>query len=369
MDMRKVILLGSTGSIGSQVLDVIRLYPDEFHVIGISAYENTALLETQAREFKPKYIVQTGVSENPQQALMALAETPEADFVVNAISGSAGLMPTYAACKAGKKIASANKESLVMAGELLMKLCKETGAEIIPIDSELSAVWQMLKGNRQPSQSGTQQATGNSGIEKVILTASGGPFWKWRRKELEKVTVEQTLKHPTWKMGEKVSIDSATLINKAFEIIATRWLFDIPHEKIDITIHRQSIVHALLQFTDGNTLAVMSRPDMRIVIEAALFYPERRQNTLPRLDFSELQLTFEKPDCEIFEGHKLAYDVLKEGGIMPAVFCLADEIAVNKFLEGELSFLGIYDFIKRALERVKNMPLSLETLKAVQIII
>lgn len=236
-----------------------------------------------------------------------------------------------------------------MAGELLTNLAKQTGAQILPIDSEPSAIWQMV-GNRQQN------------IEKIILTASGGPFWKRRRAELEKITFEQARKHPTWKMGEKVSIDSATLMNKAFEIIETRWLFDIPPDKIDVTIHRQSIVHALVQFCDGNTQAVLSTPDMRIPISYALFYPTRAQRALLHLNFSELQLTFEKPDYSIFEGPKLAYEVLQAGGIMPAAFCLADEIAISKFRRGEISFLGIYDFIKRALERVNNTTLSLDAI-------
>jgi 1-deoxy-D-xylulose-5-phosphate reductoisomerase len=200
------------------------------------------------------------------------------------------------------------------------------------------------------------------GIEKIIITASGGPFWKWRKEELKNVTFEQARKHPTWKMGEKVSIDSATLINKAFEIIETRWLFDIPPEKIEVVIHRQSMVHALVQFWDGNTQAVLSPPDMRIPISHALFYPTRAQRALSNLNFSHLQLTFEKPDYSIFEGPKLAYEVLQAGGIMPAAFCLADEIAVTKFRNGEISFLEIYPFIRRALERVKNTALSMEAL-------
>lgn len=348
----RLIILGSTGSIGTQTLDVVRAHPDEFQIIGLSTHQNTALFEQQVKEFTPRHVLQTSVSENPEKALMALASLQDADLIVNALSGYAGLMPTYAACKAGKRIALANKESLVMAGELIMETAKKSGAEILPIDSEPSAIWQSIR------------ARGNTeDVEKIILTASGGPFWKWQRSELENVTVAQALKHPTWRMGEKISIDSATLMNKAFEIIETRWLFDIPPNKIDVTIHRQSIVHALVQFVDGNTAALLSPADMRIPISHALFYPERRPNKFPRLDFSKLQLTFEAPDYSIFEGPRLAYDMLRSGGIMPAVFCMADEIAVNKFLRGEISFLGIYDFIKRALNKVRNESVSIEILQ------
>lgn len=347
--MKKIVILGSTGSIGTQTLEVVRAYPGEFQVVGLCAHANSELFERQVKEFQPKYVVQTSMSENPEQALMTLAATPEADLVVNALSGSAGLMPTYAAVKAGKTLALANKESLVMAGELIMKLAEKMGANILPIDSEPSAIWQCLEGRPKD-------------FEKIILTASGGPFWKWKQAELEQVTAAQALRHPTWQMGEKVSIDSATLMNKAFEIIEAHWLFDAAPEKIEVTIHRQSIVHSLVQFSDGNTAAILSEPDMRIPISYALFYPARAKRAPSHLDFAQLQLTFEKPDFSLFQGPKLAYEVLKAGGILPAVFCMADEIAVKKFLAGELSFLGIYDFIQRALDAGSNMPLSMEAL-------
>ena len=356
--MKRLIILGSTGSIGTQTLEVVRAHPDEFEIIGLAAHSNAAVFEQQVREFRPKYVLQTSVSENPAQALSSLAQAAEADLVVNAVSGSAGLAPTYAACSAGKNIALANKETLVMAGELLMATPAASGAKILPIDSEPSAIWQLI---------GSYAPAPQSGVEKIILTASGGPFWRWQRSELEKVSAEQALKHPTWKMGEKVTIDSSTLMNKAFEIIETRWLFDVPAAKIDVTVHRQSIVHALVQFNDGFTHAVMSAPDMRMPISHALFYPTRVHTQLPRVDFSQLQLTFEKPDYSIFEGPHLAYEMLEAGGIMPAVFCLADEIAVEKFLRGEISFLGMYDFIKRALAHVKNVPLSMEALAEISL--
>ncbi|MBI2638571.1 1-deoxy-D-xylulose-5-phosphate reductoisomerase [Candidatus Peregrinibacteria bacterium] len=387
--MKKIIILGSTGSIGTQTLDVIRANPDEIQVLGLSAHENTDLFERQVREFRPKYVVQTSFSENPQEALMSLAQTADADLIVNALTGSAGLMPTYAAVKVGKTIALANKESLVMAGELIIKLAGETGAQILPIDSEMNAIWQMIgnkhsnlekrglglvgsqsertKGRGEPAnaglEGGNRRFPHKQNIEKIILTASGGPFWKWKREELEKVTAAQAIKHPTWKMGEKVSIDSATLMNKAFEIIETRWLFDIPAEKIEAVIHRQSIVHSFVQFIDGNTAAILSQPDMRIPISHALFYPARAKRAPSHLDVTQQTLTFEKPDFSLFEGPKLAYEVLQAGGILPAVFCMADEIAVKKFIAGEISFLGMYDFIKRALSKIQNAPLSLEALR------
>ena len=269
--------------------------------------------------------MQTSESENPEAALNELVCAPDADLIVNAISGSAGLMPTFAAVKAGKRIALANKESLVMVGELIMELAKKTGAEILPIDSEMSAIWQALGARK-------------SEVEKIILTASGGPFWGFSRKKLEGVTAKQALNHPTWDMGQKISIDSATLINKAFEIIEARWLFDVPPEKIDVVIHRQSIVHGMVQFCDGNISAILSQPDMRLAISYALNSPDRAPNNFQRVDFSKLNLTFGKPDYNVLEGLKMAYEVLKAGGIMPAVFCIADEIAVKKFLNGEIPF-------------------------------
>lgn len=360
--MKKIIILGSTGSIGTQTLDVVRSHPDEFQVLGLSAHSNTALFKKQVAEFKPKYVVKTSEIENPSAALSELACAHDADLIVNAISGYAGLMPTYSAVKAGKKIALANKESLVMAGELIMELAEKTGAEILPIDSEMSAIWQALAAHPFPLPPHSP-ATSLKNIEKIILTASGGPFWGFSREKLQNVTAEQALKHPTWNMGQKISVDSATLVNKAFEIIETRWLFDIPPEKIDVVIHRQSVVHSMVQFVDGNISAILSQTDMRLPISYALNFPSRTPNNFQRMDFSKLTLTFEKSDYSTLEGPKLAYSALKAGGIMPAAFCIADEIAVKKFLNGEIKFLEIYDFIKRSLEKVKNKSFSLEILE------
>lgn len=351
--MKRIMLLGSTGSIGTQTLDVIRAQKDKFQVLGLCAHRNSAFLKKQIKEFKPKYVLKTSESENPEAALNELVCAPDVDLIVNAISGYAGLMPTYFAVKAGKNVALANKESLVMAGELIMNLAQKTGAKILPIDSEMSAIWQILS-----PQSPTTLA---EFIEKIILTASGGPFWGFLREKLQNVTAQQALKHPTWNMGKKVSIDSATLINKAFEIIEARWLFDIHTSKIDVVIHRQSIVHGMIQFSDGSISAILSQPDMRLPISYALNFPQRLPNNFSRIDFSKLNLTFEKSDYSILEGPKLAREVLQAGGIMPAAFCIADEIAVKKFLNGEIKFLEIYDFIKRSLENVKNVAISMKS--------
>lgn len=366
--MKRIVILGSTGSVGTQTLEVVRAHPAEFEVVGLSAHENTVLFDAQVREFRPRHVLQTAMSENPEQALAVMASTPDADLIVNAISGYAGLAATYAACVAGKVIALANKESLVMAGELIMKTAREKGAKILPIDSEPAALWQILGRTAADLPVDTTGQMSRAGpmhraIKKVILTASGGPFWKWKPDELIKVSAEQAVRHPTWKMGEKISVDSATLMNKAFEIIETRWLFDVAPEQIDVVVHRQSVVHALVQFMDGNFSAILSAPDMRLPISYALFYPNSFVNPYPELDFAQLLLSFEKPDYSLFKGPKLAYDMLQAGGIMPAALCIADEIAVKKFLHCEISFLEIYGFIERALAKIKNETLSMDVLK------
>ena len=359
MEKKKVVILGSSGSVGTQTLDIIRANKDKFEVVGLAANRDSETFKKQVAEFEPKHVFLASAAENPKRGLAELAALPEADLIVNAVSGCAGFYPTLSACKAGKKIVLANKESIVMAGELIMNLAKKTGAQILPVDSEMSAIWQTGKPSGLPFH--TDNSAGN--IEKLILTASGGPFYGWTRSQLENVTVEQTLRHPTWKMGAKVSIDSATLMNKAFELIEARWLFDIPMEKIEAVIHRQSLVHALVQFKDGNMQAVLGAPDMRIPLAYALFFPARRANSFPRVDLSKLTLNFEKPDYSVLEGPKLACAMMKVGGTMPAFLCKADEEAVNKFLVGEISFLGIYDHIKRSIEKVKNTTLSIEAIE------
>lgn len=369
---KKIVILGSSGSVGMQTLDIVRANRDEFDVVGLAANRDSEIFKKQVAEFSPEHVFLASTVEDPKRSLAELAALPEADLIVNAVSGCVGFFPAYGACKAGKKMVLANKESIVMAGELIMDLAKKTGAQILPVDSEMSAVWQLGKPAGLPYRSTSDtninkrsidSGNGEVGIEKLILTASGGPFYGRTRKELENVTVEQTLRHPTWRMGAKVSVDSATLMNKAFELIEAHWLFGVPMEKIEAVIHRQSLVHGLVQFTDGNMQAVLGAPDMRIPLSYALFLPDRKPNNLPRIDLSKLNLTFEKPDYSILEGPKLACEIMKMGGIMPSSLCIADEEAVNKFLKGEISFLGIYDHIKRSIEKVKNTTLSIEAIK------
>lgn len=333
--MKKLVILGSTGSLGQQVLDVVRRNRDQFQVIGLSGKTKVSLLKQQAKEFTMKRSHQ-----NLEKDLVALATLPEVDLVVNALSGSVGIAPTFAALHAGKSVALANKESLVSAGPVLIEEARKNNARIIPIDSELSALHQILDG--RPSRD----------IEKIIITASGGPFFGKSRTELQNVTVEDALRHPTWKMGPKVTIDSATLMNKALEMIEAYYLFGISPDQIEIVIQRESIIHALVQFRDGNVMAVMSPTDMRFAIHYALFYPERVPNNFQRLDFTSLSagaLHFEKPDYEIFKGPLLAKEALKKGGNAAALLNEANEFAVQKFLNHEIGFLEIYDMIERYL--------------------
>ncbi|MBI2453789.1 1-deoxy-D-xylulose-5-phosphate reductoisomerase, partial [Candidatus Peregrinibacteria bacterium] len=322
--MQRIVILGSTGSIGAQTLEVLRGSPQEFKVIGLSANHPSEAFEKQTAEFRPKHAIIASREKDPAKALCALASIAEADAIVNALAGAAGCLPTLAACRAGKKIALANKESLVMAGEQIMAEAARTGAEIVPIDSELSALHQILQG------------ADDEAIEKVIITASGGPFLGWTRERLQNATPQQALEHPNWSMGKKVTVDSATLMNKAFEMIEAHRLFGLPMEKIEVVIHRQSIAHALVQWRDGNAQAVMSPPDMCIAIAAALWHPRRPpasfSRLFPRLDFSKLHLDFAKPDFSLFPGPRLAAQVVKQGGIMPSVFAAADEQAVRQFL-------------------------------------
>lgn len=356
--MKKVVILGSTGSIGTQTLDVISRHPDKFELVGLSANRKSEMSDEQAKKFRPKHTVFCKRHENPQRALEELASLPDADIIVNAISGIHGLSPTIAALKAGKTVLLANKESLVMAGELLKKLVRQFGGKIFPIDSEASALWQLLEHRDKSS------------VQLLILTASGGPFRGFTLEQLRHVTPEQALSHPTWKMGEKISIDSATLMNKAFEIIETHWLFDIPAAHIDVVVHRESLVHGLIEWCDGNITALLSAPDMRLPISYALFYPTQPRKAglgYSHINFSRLQLNFEAPNLSVFPGPTLGREVLAAGGILPAALCIANEIAVEQFLRGEISFLDIYPSITRALERVKNMPISLEALRELHV--
>ncbi len=331
--VKRLAVLGSTGSIGRQTLEVVRALPHRFQVVGLAAGNNTELLARQIDEFKPCFAYFRDSctpllnTECEFLSLEDMACHPQVDMVVMATAGKAGLAPTLAAVKAGKNIALANKESLVMAGEIITREAKLNNARILPIDSEHSAIWQCLRGETQPAT-------------RFILTASGGPFRHYSPAQLGKVTVEQALKHPTWQMGGKVTIDSATLMNKGLEIIEARWLFNMPIDNISVLIHPQSIIHSMVEFADGSIKAQLSYPDMRLPIQYALTYPER----LPNQQFTGLNwdsitdLTFAPPDLATFPCLRLAIEAGKTGGTSPAVLCGADEAAVELFLSKRIKF-------------------------------
>jgi 1-deoxy-D-xylulose-5-phosphate reductoisomerase len=345
-NIKRVAVLGSTGSIGRQTLEVINAFPHHFRIIGLAAGKNLDLLTRQVNQFKPRFVHLQDKSQtrltNAEYEFLSLEEMashPEIDIVVMATSGKWGLHPTLAAVKAGKRLALANKESLVMAGEIIVSEAKRNGAQIIPIDSEHSAIWQCLKGETQkPTQ--------------IILTASGGPFYHYSQAKLNKVTVEQALKHPSWRMGRKVTIDSATLMNKGLEVIEAHWLFDIPFDNINVLIHPQSIVHSMVEFSDGSVKAQLGYPDMRLPIQYALSYPERLPNPqLPRLNWeTSKDLSFEPPDLDTFPCLKLAIEAGRRGGTYPAVLCGADEVAVELFLSHRIKFTDIARLVEPALE-------------------
>ncbi|GAA4512450.1 1-deoxy-D-xylulose-5-phosphate reductoisomerase [Sphingobacterium thermophilum] len=358
MKKKNLAILGSTGSIGTQALDVVRAFADRFEVSVISAYNSAELLIQQALEFKPKVVViinesnYTTVKEAlahtdiqvtaGAEALVEAVQLEEIDVVLNAIVGSAGLRPTVRAIEKGKDIALANKETLVVSGELVMDLVKKHGVRMLPVDSEHSAIFQCLVGEPSP-------------IEKIYLTASGGPFRGWDRGRLENVTKESALKHPNWSMGAKITIDSASLMNKGLEVIEAKWLFDLDIEQIDVVVHPQSVIHSIVQFQDGSMKAQMGLPDMKLPIQYALTYPERYKNNFRRFDFLEYaNLTFEKPDLDTFRNLKLAFQSLREGGNRCCVMNAANEVAVEAFLHDEISFLGMSDVIEETLCHIKN---------------
>jgi len=344
-DIKQLAVLGSTGSIGRQTLEVINAFPHRFRIIGLAAGKNLELLAEQIKQFQPRFVhsqdkkAHLAKAEYEFLSLEEMASHPEVDIVVMATSGKWGLRPTLAAVRAGKKIALANKESLVMAGGIIITEARQNGAKILPIDSEHSAIWQCLEGETEkPSR--------------IILTASGGPFYHYSTAQLDKVTVEQALKHPSWRMGRKVTIDSATLMNKGLEVIEAHWLFDIPFDNINVLIHPQSIVHSMVEFSDGSVKAQLSYPDMRLPIQYALSYPERLPNPqLPRLNWeTSKDLSFEPPDLDTFPCLKLAIEAGRRGGTYPAVLCGADEVAVELFLSGRIKFTDIARLITPALE-------------------
>lgn len=355
--MINIAILGSTGSIGTQTLEIVDSNLD-IQVMGLAAGNNVDLLEQQIRKYRPRlaavwsekawHDLQMRVADFPvrvvcgMEGLLEIATMEETNILVTAIVGMIGIRPTIAAIEAGKNIALANKETLVTAGHLIMPLAKEKGVSILPVDSEHSAIFQSLK---------TENA---EQIEKILLTASGGPFRGKKREELAGIQVEDALKHPNWSMGQKITIDSSTLVNKGLEVIEAKWLFGAGLEQIQVVVHPQSIIHSMVQFKDGGILAQMGMPDMKLPIQYALTYPKRRPMGGKRVDFYELgQLTFEKPDTETFRGLKLAYEAAHIGGSMPTVYNAANEKAVSLFLERKISYLQITELILEAMNNHK----------------
>lgn len=355
--MKRLVVLGSTGSIGRQTLEVVRSLPDEFKVVGLGAGKNWRLLNDQIREFRPIAAALDGEQEldslkkelSPDQkpelawgraGMESLAGMPEADLVVVAVTGAAGIFPTISAISAGKDVALANKETLVAAGHLVMDLAARKKTAILPVDSEHSAVWQCLNGSSPDA------------IEKIILTASGGPFRELSGEEMETVTVDMALRHPNWNMGSKITIDSATLMNKGLEVIEAKWLFGVSYSQIEVVVHPQSIIHSAVEYLDGSVIAQMGLPDMRLPIQYALTYPRRVSGSIPKLNWTGLQgLTFEKPDTEKFPSLRLAFEAGWAGGSMPAVLNAANEVAVDSFLKGALTFKHIPDVVRSVMEK------------------
>lgn len=365
-----ISVLGSTGSIGTQTLEIVRENPS-IKVSALSARRNVDLLEKQAREFKPALVCMTDENAARElnirladtdirvsagaEGLCECAEVEDCDTVVTAVVGISGLLPTIRAIKAGKNIALANKETLVCGGHIVTKLAKEYGAALLPVDSEHSAIFQSLTGCRDRRE-----------IKRIILTASGGPFFGKTRAELEKITPEQALRHPNWNMGAKVTIDSSTLVNKGLEVMEARWLFGVDAEHIKVLVHRQSVVHSMVEFCDNAVIAQLGAPDMRLPIQFAITYPYRRPMSRNELDFAKYPtLDFAEPDTETFFALPLAYRALREGGIMPTVFNSADEAAVELFLNGKIGYLEIADRIAAAMDAAENVsPAGLEDIFA-----
>jgi 1-deoxy-D-xylulose-5-phosphate reductoisomerase len=354
---KKLIVLGSTGSIGRQALDVCEKLGG-IRVVGLAAGSNISLLEEQARKYKPEIVsvmdpskgndLKTRLKDTTTKVVWGLegmfetAAFGDADTVLTSIVGIAGLLPTMKAIEAGKNIALANKETLVTAGKLVMEAAKRNNVNIFPVDSEHSALFQSLSGNRSQD------------VDKLILTASGGPFRGYSAKELEKVTLKQALNHPNWSMGNKITIDSATMMNKGLEVIEAKWLFNVELSKIEVLVHPQSIIHSMVSYIDGSIIAQLGVPDMRIPIQLSLTWPERHENSFGRVDFMKLKsLTFEKPEPKVFRCLTFAEQAANIGGSMPTVMNAANEIAVSLFLAGEISFTGIMDLIENVMQNHK----------------
>lgn len=356
---KRIAVLGSTGSIGTQTLEVVRNNSD-FIIDVLAAGSNVEALEKQVREFSPRLVcvyeeeaagkLKASIADTDtlvvtgMEGLIEAARFDTTDIVVTAMVGMIGIRPTIEAIKAGKDIALANKETLVTAGHIIMPLSKKHGVRILPVDSEHSAIFQCLNGEH-----GEQ-------IDKILLTASGGPFRGKTREQMRDVTVEQALKHPNWAMGRKITIDSATMVNKGLEVMEARWLFNTDFDNIQVVVQPQSLIHSMIQFKDGAIMAQLGTPDMKLPIQYALTYPDRRYLKGDRVDFSTLaQITFSVPDMENFTGLKMAYEAGRMGGVMPTVFNAANEMAVGRFLDGKIGFLDITDSIQYAMSKVKNM--------------
>ena len=353
--MKKIGILGSTGSIGTQTLEIVRAYSGDLKVTVLAAGTNVKLMEAQMREFKPEVVVmwskeaaedlrvKTADLKIPvlcgMEGLLEASVWENMDVLVTALVGMIGIRPTIAAMKAGKDIALANKETLVTAGHIIMPLAKECGVSILPVDSEHSAIFQSMQGEKR------------SQVSKILLTASGGPFRGKKLDEIRTMQVEDALKHPNWSMGRKITIDSATLVNKGLEVIEAKWLFDVSLDQIQVVVHPQSIIHSMVEYVDGGIMAQLGTPDMKLPIQYALFYPDRRPLTGKRVNFYELgQMTFEAPDMETFRGLRLAYESARIGGSMPTVFNAANEKAVALFLDKKISFLQITDLIEECMQ-------------------
>ena len=365
--MKNIAVLGSTGSIGTQTLDVVRSHPELFHVSVLAANASDELLEQQIREFEPELAVladeaayrrlksrYSGPTKlaGGRQAFIDAAAVNGVDTVVTSMMGFAGLEPTIKAIESGKDIALANKETLVVAGEIVTRRARECGVSILPVDSEHCAFFQCLQGERLET------------VEKLLLTCSGGPFRGKTREELKDATVDQVLAHPTWNMGKKITVDSASLVNKGLEVIEAKWLYGVSYDQIQVVVHPQSIVHSMVQFHDGSVIAQLGSTDMKLPIQYALTYPQRTESGFERLDFWKMKdLSFAKPDTDTFQGLRFAYEAGKMGGSMPCIFNAANEIAVDAFLKGSIKFLDIYDIIEETMmKRACIMEPELEEL-------
>lgn len=364
--MKTIIILGSTGSIGTNTLDIVQRFPDEFRVAGLTAGNNIDKLEEQIRAFAPRVVAvsQEAAAATLRQRCAGLpveilsgeagiaqvASLPEAELVISAIVGAAGLVPTLTAIRSGKHIALANKEPMVMAGKLMQDEAHKHNVRIFPVDSEHSAIFQSLEGHRLQD------------VRRLILTASGGALWTMAKDELQHVTPERALKHPNWKMGSKITIDSATLMNKGLEVVEARWLFDIPETRIEVMVHRESIIHSLVEYEDRSMIAQLGLPDMRTPISYAMRYPERLPLDLPSLDLTEIgTLSFCKPDHDRFPCLNLGYESLRTGGTMPATMNAANEIAVDAFLNGGIRFTEIAEVIRQTMDA--HAPKTVATLE------